>query len=56
MNNHSIKGTTLEISDYAFVCYLCFIDQETKENQSIKRACRIHRLYWLYFKLLDWRM
>jgi hypothetical protein len=37
MNNHSIKGTTLEICAYAFGCYPCFmiIDHETKENQSI---------------------
>jgi len=38
MNNHSIKGTTLETSVRTFVCCPRFMitDYETKENQSIK--------------------
>ena len=39
-NNHSIKGTTLEISACAFVCSPCFmiIDHEAKGNQSINQC------------------
>ena len=33
-NNHSIKGTTLEINVFTFIHYPCFmmIDHEMKEN------------------------